>query len=85
MPDVIITGWREGLRKISVSRLLREHCGLGLRDSKTCVDRVLGGKSVRVTVADRETSETLIGRLAEAGAVAEAVSAAVLYNDDVSR
>jgi ribosomal protein L7/L12 len=77
MPDVIITGWREGLRKISMSRLLREHCGLGLRESKACVDRLLAGESVRVIVADGETAETLIGRLAEVGAVAEAGASAV--------
>ena len=48
MAKVIITGWREGLLKISFTHLLREYFHHGLKDAKGIVDRVLEGETITI-------------------------------------
>ena len=51
---VVLSGWHEGLRKISASRLLQASCGLSLGEAHRLVDRVLDGEEVAVeTPANR--------------------------------
>lgn len=49
MTRVIITGWEEGLKKISLSKLLQEEASLSLPQAKRNVDEVLEGGRVELT------------------------------------
>ena len=45
-----ITGWREGLKKISLTHVLDQELHLGLADAKHITDAVLAGQTVTLTV-----------------------------------
>ena len=72
MAGVTITGWRSGLQKITMTKLIREYTGLSLRDSKACTDGVLAGEIIVLTLETQERAEQLAARLQSIGAVAEA-------------
>lgn len=74
MPSVIITGWRSGLHKIRMTKLIREYTDLGLKVSKNCTDRVLDGETVTVAVETDDHATQLAVRLQQIGAVTEAYS-----------
>jgi hypothetical protein len=67
---VEITGWREGLRKVSLTTLLHEHAGLSLVEAKACTGRVLDGRLVALSVPSQEAADNLAARLRELGAIA---------------
>jgi hypothetical protein len=46
MIRVTITGWHDGLNKIQLNHLLRQHAGYGLGEAKRAVDELLDGKSL---------------------------------------
>ena len=66
-----IVGWREGLLKISMSHVLREHLFLDMKDAKDCVDDVLAGKVVSFTLEDSVKAKLLAKALADVGAIVE--------------
>jgi len=66
---VEITGWRQGLKKVSLTEALHNHAGLGLAAAKDVTDRVLAGESVKVSVQSLEAAETLSTRLESLGAL----------------
>ena len=72
MPYVTISGWRVGLRKVSMNRLLREDAKLGVREAKDLVDDVLDGKVRRVPMPDWSSAQELAAKLEELGAEAQA-------------
>lgn len=57
MIRVSLIGWREGLQKIALARLLREDAGLSLAAAKHAVDDVLEGRAVTVTLPSTEAAE----------------------------
>lgn len=71
MAQVQITGWREGLRKVSMTRALQEHAGLGLGAAKSVTDAILDGEVVDVPCASEEIATALADRLAGLGAIVE--------------
>lgn len=50
MVKVILYNWREGLKKVSLTKLQRDMLGKSLRESKTNVDVLLSGKNVIIEV-----------------------------------
>jgi hypothetical protein len=46
---VILEGWKPGLLKISLTKIIRSSTGRGLADAKNCTDEVLAGRSVTLT------------------------------------
>ena len=46
---VVLSGWREGARKISATRLLQTECAISLAEAHRLVDRVLAGECATVT------------------------------------
>ena len=66
-----IVGWREGLRKISMNDVFREHLSLTLSDAKDCVDDVLAGKVVSLTLENSASGDVLAKALEEVGAIVE--------------
>ena len=52
MNKVIMTGWEEGLQKVSLTKLQVTQLGLSLRESKENVDHLLEGNEVIVYTND---------------------------------
>ena len=50
--SVQITGWREGLNKVQLNHLLRQHAGYGLGEAKRAVDALLAGDTLTFEAAD---------------------------------
>ena len=68
MPLVRFTGWREGLNKVELNRLIRSHTGLGLDDAKRVVDRLLDGESPTVLAEPGDNARALITEAEAIGA-----------------
>jgi hypothetical protein len=71
MGRVRITGWRAGLKKVSMTKAIRLHGGLNLALAKNCTDSVLDGKTVVVDVPTLNDAHVLVDELIALGAVAE--------------
>ena len=56
MIRVTIDGWRPGLNKVQLNRLLRQHAAYGLSEAKHAVDRLLAGEAVQFDSTDPETA-----------------------------
>jgi hypothetical protein len=66
---VVVVGWKPGLQKVSFNDLLRETTGMGLREAKAVVVRILNGDEVELRALDDERGVLLARRAAELGAV----------------
>ncbi len=71
MAQVRITGWRYGLKKVSMTTTIRDALGLGLAEAKQCTNRVLDGEVVVLDLPDREAAIALADALHELGADVE--------------
>jgi hypothetical protein len=65
MAKVTLKGWRPGLEKITLTKMLQENGHLSLTSAKECVDRLLAGEEVTL---DLPTSH-------EAAQLGEAITA----------
>lgn len=65
---VIFTGWKEGIRKISLTHALHEHAGLSLTQSKLNVDAIINNITVDVWCPTREEAKNLLFKACELGA-----------------
>ena len=63
-----ISGWRPGLRKVSMTEALRSSLGIGLAEAKSITDRVLNGEIVELGVASGVDAEALSSALDLLGA-----------------
>ncbi len=70
MTVIRVTGWKTGFNKVQFGSLLREYCGFSLSEGKRCVDTVLQGESITVTIA-REHAAYFLERASLFGAVCE--------------
>ena len=52
MTEVILLNWREGLEKISLTKLQMEKLGLTLKESKNNVDNLLDDKQIVLQIAN---------------------------------
>lgn len=64
-----IVGWRAGLQKIPMTKLLREKLGINLAHAKGITDDVLKGKRIFINLDEREKAESLADELFEIGAI----------------
>lgn len=71
MIEVRITGWRDGLKKVQMTKEIRKYSGLGLAAGKKCTDGVLDGETVVVNVATESDAQALAAALASIGAIVE--------------
>ena len=71
MPQVVLTGWKPGFRKVALTRILQQRAGLSLAVAKECVDRCLAGERVLVEVPTSEAAEALVSEASGVGAIAE--------------
>jgi ribosomal protein L7/L12 len=71
MKTLIITGWRLGLDKIALTKVIRAYTGLGLAEGKNCTDQVLENKTVTFTELDIETAKQFLRDIQNVGATGE--------------
>ena len=70
-PTVRITGWRKGLKKVSMTKAIQRYAALDLGDAKSCTDRVLEGETIDVSVSDVQVARELAQELKALGATAD--------------
>jgi ribosomal protein L7/L12 len=70
MSKVIIIGWRKGLQKIPMTKLVQKYTSLGLSEAKSVTDRVLNGEVIVLTVNGDEEAASLVEQLKAIGAEA---------------
>ena len=68
MPQVRLTGWRPGLDKVGLTRVLQSELGLPLSQAKGATDRVLGGESASLPAPGRQTAERVATKVHAIGA-----------------
>lgn len=73
MSHVRFTGWKPGFDKVAMDKLLRRETTLGLAESKRCVDRILDGESVLISVPSSESAARLMAIARSLGALCEPV------------
>lgn len=67
MAKVIITGWRAGLDKIRLTKLLHEQAQLRMSEAKRSTDRALAGDTVILDVEDDACLDRLLHEFDEIG------------------
>jgi ribosomal protein L7/L12 len=72
-PLLRITGWKPGLRKVSMTKVLRRSAGLDLAAAKRLTDRVLDGEVVELRFRDGDAARKCAVELEALGAIAEVV------------
>lgn len=70
---VRIRGWRPGLKKVSMTLVVRHLAQLHLGVARSVTDRVLDGEVVDVAVGDARAAGELAQELQALGALAEVV------------
>jgi hypothetical protein len=65
---VVLTGWRPGLQKISLSLLVRESAGYDLAAAKSVVEQLMEKPPVTVPLASREAAAEFLRQATNLGA-----------------
>lgn len=60
MTKIILCYWREGLKKVSLTKLQVELLGKSLKESKSNVDALLEGKEVIIEITSSELVDQFI-------------------------
>ena len=71
MPKLKIIGWKTGLRKITMTQILRAEIFPSLAEAKMCVGDVLAGKKFEFDIEDKEKLRRIAKELEEIGAIIE--------------
>jgi ribosomal protein L7/L12 len=74
MVRVLMEGWKQGLNKVELNRLLRQHAGYGLAEAKHAVDRLLEGGRLELELPDRESARSFCASAVAIGAVCSTAS-----------
>ena len=69
MITVTVTGWRQGLLKISLTQLIREYSGRGLATAKHEVDALLEGTPFSIQFDDPTIAAEFARKAEELGAI----------------
>lgn len=70
MKSVKLTGWRVGLKKISLAKTIQDAVGGSIFDAKKIVEKVLSGEDVHLEITD-EAFEGFLENAKQAGAILE--------------
>ena len=70
---VRLLSWSPGLKKVSLTKLIRQAANLPLDEAHDAVNRMLAGKVVDITVATEECARQLAREIRALGAEAECV------------
>jgi ribosomal protein L7/L12 len=70
MKTLQITGWKPGLDKIALTKIIRSHTGFGLAEAKRCTDDVLENKPVIFKGLKSSDADAFLADVQSIGAVA---------------
>lgn len=73
MAKVILKSWREGLEKISLTKLQVNMLGKSLRESKNNVDNLLDGKKVILEIENIDLAQEFLKEAEKIGVNCELV------------
>jgi len=76
MAEVVIHGWKPGIKVVSCIEALHKHSNLSLEDSATTMESLLGGTSQAATVSTQSEAVALSDTLIGLGALTHVSSAA---------
>jgi ribosomal protein L7/L12 len=65
---------RPGIKKVSLTKLIREAAGVPLKEAHELVSRLLEGEQPEIRIASRQNAERLVQQASALGAEAECVS-----------
>lgn len=68
MHRVKIIGWRTGLLKVSMTKIIKARFGYGLSQAKHCTDSILGGEEITLECLDEINAREAAQELHEIGA-----------------
>jgi hypothetical protein len=68
---VKLTGWREGMQKVSLTKLQKGYFQMSLREAKTNVDRLLDGKEIEIEVESINQAQSFIQEVKQLGVICE--------------
>ena len=71
MVQLILKGWKTGLKKVSLTKLLKERTRLTLAPAKDCVDQLLEGETVYIEIASASEARQLAEEISELGVICE--------------
>ncbi len=71
MPKVLLTKWKPGLKKVSLTKLLQAQANLSLRIAKAYVDRFLDGEKVAIEMSSLTAAKKLATEASKLGATVE--------------
>ena len=77
MTAVRLTGWRKGLRTVSLVQAVNEYATGSLESAKRVVDELLDGRAVTLTIPDDVRGEEFRRVASELGAVVEELDGSV--------
>jgi hypothetical protein len=73
MAEVMFKGWKYGLKKISLTKLLQKHCDLPLRIAKSKTDTLLDGEIFSIETKSFEHAKDLVKEATVLNAVCEII------------
>ena len=77
MKTITMTGWKEGMRKISLTQLQVKLLGLSLKASKENVDKLLEGTDVVIETNYSETAEKFVREASKIGVLCQVISSKI--------
>lgn len=67
---VILAGWKPGMLKVSLTKIIRSSTGRELAEAKNCTDEVLAGRSVTLTFPTATAADKFCADAQRLGALA---------------
>lgn len=67
MKKIVLCGWKAGLKKVSLTLLLRDKASYSLREAKGITDALIAGKPVTIELSDNV--ESILSALTNLGVV----------------
>lgn len=67
VPEVELSGWKEGANAVAAIQGIRRHCPVGLAEAKSIIDRCLGGERCILKTPDIEQAKLVVTTLDSAG------------------
>lgn len=74
---VRFVGWSPGLKKVALTKLIREAADMPLNEAHDLVNRLLSGKAVVVTVSSEDDAHDLAEAASALGVRTESIEAGV--------
>jgi hypothetical protein len=71
MPAVIMKGWKDGMRKVDLSRLQVDLLELSLKEAKSNVDSLLNNNTIEITVKDYSIASEFVEKARDLGVLCD--------------